>query len=256
MLTSLESVMLTLGNNLKHWLNFNGKEGHWEGSQFKAKADLMAHDFLVAELGKLLPLVPIISEEDEISLVECRPKKYWLIDPIDGTASYVGGFSGYVTQVALIEDGEPTIAVVYAPELELLYSAQKGKGATLNRTSLPLLAPRASKILIDNYPEPRGVAQELFDGIACTGYVESGSLGLKLLRVADGTADVFVKNVIVRDWDLAPAQLILSEVGGQLSTLSGEKNMLSGSYEVEGIVCARTKELSLEIFEWLEGNSK
>ncbi|MEZ9645217.1 3'(2'),5'-bisphosphate nucleotidase CysQ [Vibrio sp. 10N.261.52.C2] len=256
MLNDLEAVMLALGDKLQHWLTLNGKDGHWEGTQFKAKADLMAHDFLVKELAKISSSIPVVSEEDESTLVGGRPSTYWLIDPIDGTASYIGGFSGYVSQVALMEHGQPILAAIYAPELGLLYSGKQGQGAKLNGEPLEQLTHRSSRILIDNYPEPRGFSHKAYEGLNCDKYIESGSLGLKLLRVADGTADVFVKDVIVRDWDLAPAELILREVGGVLTDIQGEWNKYEGSYEVEGIVCTRNHELHCEVFDWLKDDAK
>ncbi|WP_439437658.1 3'(2'),5'-bisphosphate nucleotidase CysQ family protein [Salinivibrio costicola] len=254
MISKIEKIMVKLGDNLKIWLTKNGKEGQWEGAQFKAKADQMAHEFLVAELTKLTPFIPILSEEDEASLVQPRPSKYWLIDPIDGTASYVNGFSGYVTQIVLIENEKPILAVIYAPELKLLYSARKGEGAFLNHVPLPTLDERGSRKLIDNYPEPRGIAKRIYDGIECTDYIESGSLGLKLLRIADGTADIFVKDVIVKDWDVAPAQLVLSELGCEVYNIDGDLNSFNNSYDINGIVCCRTTELKELVIGFIKDN--
>ena len=77
-----------------------------------------------------------------------------------------------------------------------------------------------------------------------TGYLESGSLGLKSVLVAEGTADLFVKNVCVRDWDLAPAAVILQEVGGKLSLSDGSPFVFDGQYEKSnGFIVARDQSL-------------
>ena len=248
--------LLELGERLKQWKATSAVEGHWEGSQFKAKADEMAHAYLSEKLKLLTPQILVVSEEDLDSLVEERPGKYWLIDPIDGTASYIGGFSGYVTQVAFIENGSPVLSAIYAPSLDLLYSAEKGKGAYLNGNVLTSTTKRSSRKLIDNYPTPKGIAKEIYDNFDCDEYIESGSLGLKLVRVADGNADLFVKNVIVRDWDLAPADLILSEVGARLTDINGDELVYSGGYEVDGIICTRTFDLHNEFCSWLSKINK
>lgn len=251
-LTESENILIELGEKLRFWLISGGADGSWEGTQFKAKADTLAHEFLVSRLKKLDSSISIISEEDTDSLTSIRPDKYWLIDPIDGTASYVGGFSGYVCQIALMEHGRPILSAVYAPELKLLYSAEIHKGARLNGNLLPRITKRPSKILIDNYPEPRGIASRIYNGLKCNGYVESGSLGLKLLRVADGTADLFVKDVIVKDWDLAPADLILSELGIKVSDINGSEIVYDGTYDIKGIICARTSELKQEFLDFVK----
>ena len=84
--------------------------------------------------------------------------------------------------------------------------------------------------------------------LGTTLYLECGSIGLKSVLVADGTVDVFVKDVLVRDWDIAPADIILTEVGGSISLLNGEKYLYSGSYVKEnGFIVARDESLSMKI---------
>src|SRR3954466_12402195 len=97
----------------------------------------------------------------------------------------------------------PELAVIYAPAFGQVFGAVRGRGATLNGDTLNCAIPAGRRILIDNYPEPRGIAAEAFTGLKCTGYMESGSLALKVCRVADGSADIFIKDVVVRDWDMA-----------------------------------------------------
>ena len=80
--------------------------------------------------------------------------------------------------------------------------------------------------------------------LGADGYYESGSLGLKCCLVADQTADLFLKDVTVRDWDIAPAMPIVSGVGGVLSLADGQPFELAGSYQkTSGLVVARDKDL-------------
>jgi 3'-phosphoadenosine 5'-phosphosulfate (PAPS) 3'-phosphatase len=111
-------------------------------------------------------------------------------------------------------------------------------------------------VLIDNTPEPRGATQVVFERLRCTGYVESGSISLKICRIADGTADVFVKDITVRDWDIAPAHLVIGEAGGVLQGLHGAAEIAySGSYERGGIVAAASAELLAEARAALVSNA-
>lgn len=219
------------------WRNDSPISGRWEGSQLKAEADRKAHHAWLNALGILAPDIPVISEEGDLPQVTERPSRYFLIDPIDGTASYAEGFSGFVTQVAYFEERVVKIAVVYAPALDLCWHAQKGLGAFLNNQRLAKAhTERDRLLLIDNYPEPRGITKKLFDALPATGYLESGSIGLKICHVAAGTADLFIKDVIVRDWDLAPGTLILEEAGGLLLDIHGKPFIYSGSFEKSGLV--------------------
>jgi 3'-phosphoadenosine 5'-phosphosulfate (PAPS) 3'-phosphatase len=68
--------------------------------------------------------------------------------------------------------------------------------------------------------------------------------------VADGTADIFIKDVTVRDWDLAAPKLILNEVGGDLSTVNGDQLSFEDGYERAGIIAAPSKKQCEEVAEW------
>jgi len=251
MLETIETILKELGGLLLQWRSQGMTNGRWEGSQLKSDADRRAHDFLLNRLSRFWPGIPVISEEDEGVRNAKRPKEYWLIDPIDGTASFCNGFDGFVTQAALMRSCQPVLAVVHAPALGLTYTASEDGLARCNLVTISTtIFDSRTPILIDNYPEPRGIARRLYDEIACSGYVESGSLGLKICRVADGTADLFVKDVMVRDWDLAPADLILARAGGVLMNLEGDPVPYDGGFERAGLIAATNRMLAEQIRDW------
>ena len=247
MLEQLSGIVTSVGREILSWRGSHAAQGTWHGSQLKTEADLRAHAALSTQLRRTFPDIAVVSEEDSASQSPTRPSRYWLIDPIDGTASFSEGFAGVVTQIALIEDHQPQLGAIYAPALELLYLAQRGKGATLNGKRLRIASDPRRRVLIDNTPEPRGATKLAFERLHCTGYVESGSISLKICRVADGTADVFVKDITVRDWDIAPAHLVIGESGGVLAGLHGAAEFpYAGGYEHSGIVAATSVELAAE----------
>ncbi len=255
---ALARVMRDLGRQLLDWRAAGQTEGRQEGTQFKAEADRRAHEFLSMALAAIEPGTPIASEEDPDSLDPDRRPRYWLIDPIDGTASFVGGYDGFVTQAALMDASGPLLAAVYAPVADQLFAARRGAGATCNGVSMARSGGR-SGALIDNYPSPRGVALAAQRALGLPHYVESGSLGLKICRVADGTADVFVKDVRVADWDLAPGHLILAEAGGGMTDVFGQDLTYTGDYARHGIAAAATPQLHQQLVAWYaatQGQSK
>jgi 3'-phosphoadenosine 5'-phosphosulfate (PAPS) 3'-phosphatase len=221
--------------------------GKWEGTQFKATADAIADECLRDELRRLAEM-PIVSEEDVSSQSTDRPAEYWLIDPIDGTASFAGGFLGFVCQAAWMRDGQPWLASVYAPALERLYLAERGKGATVNGRPIAVKpVDRQHLTLVDNYPQPKGVAERLFRDLQIAEYLESGSIGLKICLVAEGAADIFIKDVSVRDWDVAAPHLVLQEAGGVLTQFTGQTFDYQAGYEKHGVVATSSLPLLDEV---------
>lgn len=256
MINELSRIVREVGNLLCEWRNSKIFEGVWNGSQYKAKADQMAHNALSVRLRKACPTMDIVSEEDVDSYNRKRPERYWLIDPIDGTASFINGYHGFVTQIALMSRGRPVLSVVYAPLLDALYYAERGCGSFLNGERLHLSVTSDPKILIDNYPEPRGVAAVLYNDLHFMKYIECGSIALKICKVADGTADVFFKDVAVRDWDIAAPQLVLEEAGGVMKDNKGKVIIYDGDCEHSGIIAAVSDDACTRVISWYANLNK
>lgn len=251
MRTKLSMALRQVGAAIMECRRQGNTHGTWEGTQYKAEADLIADAALRRELKEIAD-IEIVSEEDVKSQSRLRPHEYWLIDPIDGTASFVQGYAGFVCQVALMQDGRPQLAGVFAPALDKLFIAGRGKGATLNGESIRVRATNLSQlVLVDNYPEPRGLAEKLFQDLQCAEYLESGSIGLKICLVAEGVADIFVKDVTVRDWDIAAPHLILEEAGGFLTQHKGVSFNYVGDYERQGLVAVSSIELQKKVSDFV-----
>lgn len=249
----LAMVLRKVGARILDCRREGNVDGKWEGTQYKAAADLIADESLRKGLRGIADIA-IVSEEDSGSQEESRPDEYWLIDPIDGTASFAHGFPGFVCQAALIQYGVIQLGGVYAPALDKLYMARQGEGATLNGLRMQVRTSNRQRLtLVDNYPQPRGVAAQLFRDLHCANYLESGSIGLKICLVAEGQADVFVKDVHVRDWDVAAPHLVLQEAGGFLAQFTGQPFDYRGSYERHGLVAVSSEELLDQVYEAVAG---
>ncbi len=250
MIEQLAAVARQVGDSLARWRAENRVQGAWHGTQFKAEADRHADELWLQALHNLAPGTAVLSEENADSHAVPLEGDYWLLDPLDGTASFAGGFPGWVTQVAWMERGRPTLAAVYAPLLGEMFLATSGGGATLNGQRLPAGTDEPPRSLIDNYPQPRGVAAEAMRHLGLERYVECGSIGLKLCKVAAGAADVFIKDVVVRTWDVAPAALILGEAGGCLSGLDGRPFAFDERLECVGLLAARSNLTCMGLAHW------
>ena len=256
MIKFIGQLVCDLGVKLISWRKSSKLRGSWQGSQLKTKADIDAHNFITTNLMREFPGIPIISEEAPEQHTAERPAEYWLVDPIDGTASYAQNYNGFVTQIALIKNKKPVIASIYAPMYEELFLAEVGSGAELNGKPIKLESNTYKpKTLIDNTPKPFGKIKKLFKDLDFEDYVESGSISLKACRVAQGNASLFVKLVSVSDWDIGAPYLIVKESGGQLRGLGSRSYNFSGAYQKPGIIIANTKPLIEEADQWIKLNN-
>ncbi|MEM7299063.1 MAG: 3'(2'),5'-bisphosphate nucleotidase CysQ [Bacteroidota bacterium] len=96
------------------------------------QADRASHNIIVDGLAKLTPDWPILSEEsletDEFD-VRSQWQRYWLVDPLDGTREFVKRGDDFTVNIALIENHEVRLGIVYVPVTEVTYYAAKGIGA-------------------------------------------------------------------------------------------------------------------------------
>lgn len=249
---SVRNLLFRCGAKLLDLYRSGNTDGEWQGEQYKDEADSIAHRILVEGLLIEFPDIAVVSEEDERNTAEAGDE-YFIVDPIDGTASFAHGFAGWVTQIAYVRQQVPVMAGIYAPVSGEYFEAVRGRGAYCNARRLQVGADRrAVKTIIDNYPEPRGFASEAMAGLGIKRYIESGSIALKICRVADGSADLFLKDMTPRDWDLAAPMLVLEEAGGCLTDLDGRSPRLGmPGRRHNGLIAAGNAALLDEVKAWL-----
>ena len=238
-LETLTSCVHDTGDFLTTFPLSSRSDGYWSGPQFKSQADIHSHNRLSASLNHFFPNLSVLSEESDSRCF--NSDEYIVIDPIDGTRSYVEGFTGWVVQASLVRSGFPYCSVIYAPDLDLTFHSLSGHGACRNnkRISLDLTKPISS--ITDNYSSPRGISAYLFDHLSLDTYIESGSIALKLCLVASGEADLFVKDMSPRDWDIIPPLLLFSELGIFISDLNLQPFQLNKpSLSHNGIIACRS----------------
>ena len=198
-------------------------------------ADLAAHRVIVAGLQQLTPEVPVLSEESAAVAWSERQqwKRYWLVDPLDGTKEFIKRNGEFTVNIALIDNGVPVLGVVYVPVLQWCYSGARSEGAWIERdaTMLPI---RVSPI-VDGQPQLRVVASRNHRGDELDAWlarveqqfpqVELVSMGssLKICLVAEGKADIYPRLALTSEWDTAAAQAVLEAAGGLLVDYDGNE---------------------------------
>jgi 3'(2'), 5'-bisphosphate nucleotidase len=184
------------------------------------EADQVAHRIISAALEKLDSRVPILSEESAPAdpAVRRKWKRYWLVDPLDGTKEFLKRNGEFTVNIALIDNGVVVLSVVQAPVTGALWHAQLGRGAfrrdgdddVVLRTRVPALAPlrvAGSR----SHRDPR--TQALMDRL---GDIQVEALGssLKFCRLAEGGMDVYPRFGPTSEWDTAAGQCVLEAAGG------------------------------------------
>ena len=187
------------------------------------QADLAAHHIIEQRLSQLTPGLPILSEESEALPYASRKDwgTYWLVDPLDGTREFIKRNGEFTVNIARIENHEPVLGVVYAPALDLLFYAAKGKGAFRKLGSKPPQPVRArafdaTQVTVAGSRSHAG--ERLIRFLSNMGPHMLISMGssLKICLVAEGRADVYPRLGPTSEWDTAAAQCVLEEAGGRL----------------------------------------
>ena len=135
----IEDSLRQCGKILIEQLRSGNTRGVWVGDQYKADADRIAHHYLCDRIHSAFPGIPVVSEEDDGSIEEKYPE-YFIIDPIDGTASYAHGFPGWVTQMAYVRNEIPVLSGIYAPVSDEYFDAEINHGAYRNKQQLVIRA--------------------------------------------------------------------------------------------------------------------
>jgi 3'(2'), 5'-bisphosphate nucleotidase len=193
-------------------------------------ADLAAHKLIAADLNRITPGMPLLSEESADIPFEERRRwdSYWLVDPLDGTKEFINKNGDFTVNIALIQGGVPILGVVYVPVTGISYYGCVGVGA-FRRDKDGQASPIKVRGLIPGKPvkvvASRSHRGELLDGyLAKLGPHETVSRGssLKFCLVAEGSADVYPRLGPTSEWDTGAGHAVVLAAGGQVIGMDGK----------------------------------
>lgn len=189
-----------------------------------------------------------LSEETADSPERLERSRVWVVDAIDGTRDFLRGRPGWAVSVALVEDGEPVLAALTAPERGHIYFAERGSGATLNGAALAVRACDA----LEGCRAP--VDQGTLAGTVRVERVDKpNALALRLAMLAAGEADAVFQTKIVREFDIAAAVLIAAEAGALVTDTRGEALRFNQAKPVFGGLAAAHPALHGELLAAIGG---
>lgn len=174
-------------------------------------ADLSADRLLRERLIRAFPSDGWLSEETADSPERLMARRVWIVDPIDGTRSFVEGSEEFAVSVALAVDGRAVLGIVHAPAMGETYHALLGGGAYRNGVRLETSAAEGgSRALASRSEMARGALDLLGPGWRLR---PMGSTALKMVKVGDGTGDLYFSSGPKAEWDVCAAGLLLEELG-------------------------------------------
>jgi myo-inositol-1(or 4)-monophosphatase len=195
--------------NVRNWAKPDGST--------VTEADLKIDAFLKSRLLDTRPDYGWLSEESVDTPDRLSRKRLWIVDPIDGTNSFVNGTDGWCIGAALVEDGHPILAALFQPVADQFYAAALGHGAFCNRVSIKPndQAGFAGASLLGT-----GRALKALPGVEAAA-APNIPLLLRLAHVACGKADIALSLGLRNDWDLAAGHLLVQEAGGVITQSTG-----------------------------------
>jgi myo-inositol-1(or 4)-monophosphatase len=201
------------------------------------EADIAVNDFLRERLTHLLPGAGWVSEESEDQPRARNMREIWVVDPIDGTRAFIEGRPDWTVSVALVVDGRPVLAAIFAPVTEEMFLAMQGAGATCNRA--PMRVNDGGDLTGIRTAGPKRALEGLAKAEPTALFQPKvHSLALRLTRVASGELDVAFASGGSHDWDLAAADLLVHEAGGVLTDLAGGPLSLNRPHLTHGALVA------------------
>jgi len=197
------------------------------------EADHAAEAIILAALARLAPGTPVVAEEEAAAgRVPEVGDRFFLVDPLDGTADFVRRGQDFTVNIGLIEDGEPTLGVVYAPAKSQFFAGDVQRGAwEANPAPLaehvgerrPIRVRQPGKLLVAvgsrSHEVPETAAY--LKAIGVEERVPVGS-SLKFGLLATGEADIYPRPSPTSEWDTAAGHAVLAAAGGRVFDIHGE----------------------------------
>ncbi len=188
------------------------------------EADLAANKYIVEQLDRIDPNIPVCTEETCEKQTDERKtwRTYWLVDPLDGTREFLNQNGEFSVNIALVHNGKPVLGVVHAPVLEITYWATLGDGAWKQADGCEARKINVRQVTDDKITVAISWAKQLspqlqkfLDNLGEHSQLRMGG-ALKSCLVAEGRADVYPCFGPTGEWDTAAAQCIVEEAGGKM----------------------------------------
>jgi myo-inositol-1(or 4)-monophosphatase len=195
---------------------------HKSPDQPLTQADLAADAAIKRILLGNRPEYGWLSEETADNAARLQREYVWIVDPIDGTRSYIAGYPEFAISIGLAENDRALVGVVFNPATDEMFAARRGAGAwRVGGAALNVERAANARALVASRSEIRkGELAPFASAFAISG---TGSTAYKMMKVAAGDAQVFVSRGPKSEWDVCAGVLIVEEAGGRATDLKGRE---------------------------------
>jgi 3'(2'), 5'-bisphosphate nucleotidase len=190
-------------------------------------ADERAEALITAALRALQPAWAVVAEEAAAQgRTPQTGRRWWLVDPLDGTREFVSRNGEFTVNIALIDDGAPVLGAVYVPVQDLLYAGLVGQGAWIEdrgvRRAIRCRAapPEGWTLACSRSHGDEAASAAWLNGRPVAATIKAGS-SLKFGLIAAGLADVYPRLGRTMEWDTAAGHAVLRAAGGEVTDLPG-----------------------------------
>lgn len=198
------------------------------------EVDVRVDRFLRDTLIRARPRYGWLSEETVDTPERLAREQVWVVDPIDGTTSFVQERPEFGISIGLARGGEAVLGVVYNPITDELYHGVRGGGAF--RNGEPIRTDPTARTLIASPTEVERGDLEPF--AAHWSILRLGSTAYKMVKVADGTGSAYFSRTWKGEWDVCAALVIVVEAGGDVLQVDGRRFEFNRPRPtVRGVVC-------------------
>ncbi len=196
------------------------------------EADQAAEKIILRDLATVAPDIPVIAEEQaSAGNIPDVARKFWLVDPLDGTKEFVRKGTDFTVNIALIEDNQPTFGIVYAPALGRMFVAKDPETAVQMDVREGRFMGKETIITVRDVPgdgitavaskSHRDAQTNAFlEKLGVSDIVSTGS-SLKFCLVAAGEADIYPRFGPTMEWDTGAGHAVLKAAGGTVSNPDG-----------------------------------
>jgi len=216
-LEETSSKIIEIYNDIDHSISYK------QDNSPLTKADSASH-LLIDTCLKSISSYPVISEESEKFYTTA--KKYWLVDPLDGTKEFINKNGEFTINISLIEDRYPILGYVYSPIKKVLYVGGLNKSSfkifESNIDELSVSLPNDPIRIVASRSHLNEETQKFISQFRKHELLQAGS-SIKFCMIADGSADIYPRLAPTSEWDTAAAQAIVEGAGGTVKDLNGQR---------------------------------
>ena len=203
---------------------FRTEQKVWRKSKYHpvCEADIETNTVLSRMLKDERPSYGWLSEESDDNDARLTAERIWVVDPIDGTNSYLKGLPEFAVSVALIADGRALMGAVYNPAANEMFEAVAGDGARLNGETISVsdCAEIADASILASRSERREAGWP--ERFSAENVHAISSIAYKLAMIAEGRYDATASAWPKADWDISAGCLLVAEAGGTITSIAGK----------------------------------